>query len=155
MKYLAIIAKVENSSNYAGWFADPITAFATGKTRIEVESKMPRILAAYLNGMGDQAAPPSAQSLADADPESFEGAEDIKTLWVEPASISAVSLEIERAIKTSGLTQTEVARRSGMHRSAVARLVDPFYDKHSWDSLQRVATALEARLEPPRFVLAK
>jgi predicted XRE-type DNA-binding protein len=148
MKYLAITAK--SGTNYAGWFADPIIAIVTTDTREALPSKLAQVLASHL--LENDTPAPKAQTLADVEPSSLEGSSEIETIWVEPEPISTVSLEIERAIKASGLNQSEVARRMGVSRSALSRLTNPFYKSHSWDSLQRVADALGMRLEAPKFV---
>lgn len=81
-----------------------------------------------------------ADLLADLD-----GHEEL--LFLPPAEMNPVSLEIEQALAAAGITQAELARRLGTSRSAVSRLVNPFYWGHSLDMLRRVARALEAELE--------
>lgn len=68
-------------------------------------------------------------------------------MFVEPAPVNPVSLEVAEAIRASGLTQKEVARRMGTTQSAVSRLADPFYWGHSVESLRRLSEALGATLE--------
>lgn len=75
----------------------------------------------------------------------LDGSEEL--LWLTPAEMNPVSLEIEQALEKAGITQAELARRLGTSRSAVNRLVNPFYWGHSLDMLRRVAAALEAELE--------
>lgn len=75
----------------------------------------------------------------------LEGTEEV--IFLAPAEMNPVSLEIEQALETAGVTQAELARRLGTSRSAVSRLVNPFYWGHSLDMLRRVASALEAELE--------
>jgi transcriptional regulator with XRE-family HTH domain len=58
----------------------------------------------------------------------------------------AVKLESRWARKRAGLTQAELARRAGLSQPAVARLEGPDYNP-TLDMLERVATALGARLE--------
>lgn len=91
---------------------------------------------------------PQVRSLEDLDADfrsELEGSEEIS--FFAPAEMNPVSLEIEQAMKAAGLTQAELARRLGTSRSAVNRLVNPFYWGHSLDMLRRVAAALEAELE--------
>ena len=45
------------------------------------------------------------------------------------------------------MRQAELARRIGSSRSAVNRLVNPFYWGHSLDVLRRVAEALDAEVQ--------
>ncbi len=149
MKYLAITAKVANANNYVGWFADNIAGFTTSKTREGVETKLPMILTEYF--IDQDTVLPVVKTLGEVDLEFLEGSEDIQTLFVEPALVSTTSLEIERAIKKAGINQSELARRLGVSRTVVSKLVNPFYNAHQMDTLQRIADALGAQLEPPRF----
>lgn len=75
----------------------------------------------------------------------LDGSEEV--VFLDPAEMNSVSLEIEQALKETGITQAELARRLGTSRSAVNRLVNPFYWGHSLDILRRVAAALEAELQ--------
>lgn len=88
------------------------------------------------------------QSLDDIDADiraELDGSEEI--LFLTPAPMNPVSLEIEQALNSAGVSQAELARRIGSSRSAVNRLVNPFYWGHSLDVLRRVAAALEADLQ--------
>ncbi|MEX2119057.1 MAG: helix-turn-helix transcriptional regulator [Pirellulales bacterium] len=62
-----------------------------------------------------------------------------------------VGSEIFLAREQAGLTQQALAERAGMHQSVIARLEDADYDGHSLRTLERIASALEKRLEV-RFV---
>lgn len=75
----------------------------------------------------------------------LDGSEEI--LFLEPAPMNPVSLEIEQALSKAGLSQAELARRIGSSRSAVSRLTNPFYWGHSLDVLRRVAEALNSELQ--------
>jgi predicted XRE-type DNA-binding protein len=149
MEYLAITAKVENADNYIGWFADNIAGFATAKTREGVNKKLPMLLASYF--MDQASVPPVTKSLEEVNPEYLEGCEDVQTIFVQPARISPVSLEIERAIKAAGINQSELARRLNVSRTVVSKWVNPFYTAHQMDTLERIADKLGAHLEPPKF----
>lgn len=58
-----------------------------------------------------------------------------------------VSLELTRALKESGISQAELARRLGVKQPSVARLFSPRYTGHSLRSLREIAAALGMRLE--------
>lgn len=67
---------------------------------------------------------------------------------VEAERFSAnVGAEILEARLQAGLTQKQLADRVGMHQSAIARLEDADYDGHSLKTLERIACALEKRVE--------
>ena len=149
MQYLAIIAKVSNADNYIGWFADNFAGFASAKTRVEVEKKLPRLLASYFSEQPTRN--PIAQSIEDVNPEYLEGSEEIQTLQITSVNFSPVSLEVSRAIKAAGINQSELAKRLGVSRAAVSKLVNPLNRSHQMETLQRVADALGMHLEPPRF----
>lgn len=58
-----------------------------------------------------------------------------------------VSLELQRALREAGLSQSELARRLGVKQPSIARLFSPNYDGHSVRSLREIADALGYRLE--------
>ena len=60
----------------------------------------------------------------------LDGSEEI--LFLEPAPMNPVSLEIEQALSAAGLSQAELARRIGSSRSAVSRLSIPFTGDTRW-----------------------
>ena len=62
-----------------------------------------------------------------------------------------VGEEIFQARTAAGLTQKQLADRVGMQQSAIARLENADYDGHSLKTLERIAFALEKRVEI-RFV---
>ena len=53
----------------------------------------------------------------------------------------------------AGLTQSQLARLAGTTQSAISRLEDGDYDRHSLATLERIAAALDRRVEV-RFVPA-
>ena len=88
------------------------------------------------------------QSLDDVDADiraELDGSEEI--VFLDPAPMNPVSLEIEQALAQAGLSQAELARRIGSSRSAISRLTNPFYWGHSLEVLRRVARALGSELE--------
>ena len=62
-----------------------------------------------------------------------------------------VNAEVARLIyasrKMAGLTQTELAKLIGSKQSVIARLEDADYEGHSLTMLQRIAIALNQRVE--------
>ena len=62
-----------------------------------------------------------------------------------------VNAEVARLIyetrKMAGLTQTELAKLIGSKQSVIARLEDADYEGHSLTMLQRIAIALNQRIE--------
>lgn len=67
---------------------------------------------------------------------------------VREASLNAVVAQlIYEARTTRGLTQKELADRIGTKQSAIARLEDADYDGHSLSMLQKIAGALNQRIE--------
>ncbi len=72
---------------------------------------------------------------------------DDELVWLEPAPVNPISLEIERLLQKMGMNRAELARRLGVHRAQATRLTDPFYFGHSVTTLQRVADAVGAQLK--------
>ena len=64
-----------------------------------------------------------------------------------PDSPSAVSLKLEQLLRQQGITHAELARRLGVSRPAVSRMLSPSYDGHSVPSLRRIADALGLELK--------
>lgn len=54
--------------------------------------------------------------------------------------------QIEQAMKTQGLTKSEMARRMSTSRAQLDRLLDPGNDKVQLDTIQRAAAAVGRRL---------
>lgn len=66
---------------------------------------------------------------------------------LEPAPLNPASLEVERVIMASGLSDSEVARRMGTSPAAIARLQDPFYWGQSLTTLRRLGEVLGEPLQ--------
>ena len=67
---------------------------------------------------------------------------------VEDARFNAnIAEEVYNARKQAGKTQTKLAELVGMKQSAIARMEDADYGRHSITSLRRIASALCKRLE--------
>lgn len=141
MKYPFAVQQTEN--NYAA-SALGFPALATAQDYFKLERLMSEQLALMLfeaQRVGDALEPPAELDLSD-----YEG-EEVKVVYVSPAPMNPVSLELEEAIRRSGLTQKEVAKRAKTSEAAVSRLTNPFYFGHSVGILRRVAEALGERLE--------
>lgn len=142
MKYLTIIAPGE-----ANWTAltPELHCVGTAKTREDVVRQAAEAIALAREGRPDHV--PHVRSLddiaADVRAELPEGHE---VLHLEPAPMNPVSAEIGRAMARAGLHAAELARRLGTSRSAVSRMLDPFYWGHSVELLRRVAQALDTDL---------
>jgi predicted XRE-type DNA-binding protein len=143
MKYPFFLQRTSN--NYT---ATPVQfpGLATSEDRDVLERLMAEQLALHLHECqqcGEQ--PPAPLGQHEIDFSDFEG-EEAEVVYVEPAPLSEISLQLARALERSGLTQAEVARRMGTSRSAVNRLIDPFYFGHSISTMQRFAEALGTQL---------
>jgi DNA-binding Xre family transcriptional regulator len=151
MKYLAVVAKIKDS-NYVGFFADPIPALAATDTREELLEQLPEMLVSSFLGKSRNVQP-KAQSLADVDPQAIEGYETVETVWIELGYINPIAQQIWDAMTAAKVRPVELARRMGVSRAAVGKLLDPSRKSpYNLDTLERIAAALEMRLEPPRFV---
>lgn len=53
-----------------------------------------------------------------------------------------IAWQIEQAMKTQGLTKSEMARRMNTSRTQLDRLLDPDNDKVQLDTVQRAAAAV-------------
>lgn len=58
-----------------------------------------------------------------------------------------VSLELARALKAAGISQGELARRMGISRPVISRLLSPRYHGHSMPTLREIAAALDMEVE--------
>ena len=73
----------------------------------------------------------------------------------EQARVNAIAAQLIYDARTKGgLTQKELADLIGSRQSVIARLEDADYAGHSLNMLQRIAAALNCRLEI-RFTTAK
>jgi len=122
-------------------------AFATAATREELVVAISEQLALYLLDAGEygfEVPEPLPRQELDLS-EVADGSHEV--VYIEPAVINPVSLEIARAIRSSGLTKTEVARRMGTLQSVVTHMTNPFYWGHSMSLLNRLAATLGRALD--------
>jgi antitoxin HicB len=144
MNYPFIIQK--SKRNYAA-VAEQFGILVTATTRGDLEQKMADSLADYLFEMRvDGKRIPKPVKHDDIDVSDFEG-EWFEIVGVEPSTTNPLSLKLAKAVKESGLTQGEVAKRMGTTQSVVSRFVDPFYFGHTVKSLERFASVVGRELE--------
>ncbi len=133
----------DGEGRWAG-FALDLPVYAWGKaTPEEVERSLAKGLALALLAFQEEGRPlpPPGRPLTPEE-EAERDREGYLLVYVEPHPVNPTSLELRRALKASGLTAREVAKRMGTTPSALSRLLDPFYFGHSLESLRRFAQAL-------------
>lgn len=143
MAYLTIIGKTDT-----GWatLTPELTCIGTAETREAAVEQAREAIALALGATPERAASITALEQVDPDIRSEMGIED-EVIFLDPAPMNPVSLEIAQALERTGISQAELARRIGTSRSAVSRMVNPFYWGHSMDVLRRVAEALGLQIE--------
>lgn len=72
---------------------------------------------------------------------------ELQHLYEEEKLNHKIALVICRIREAQGLTQAELAKKVGTTQSVISRLEDADYEGHSLTMLQRVASALERKLE--------
>ena len=150
MKYLAIIEP--SSTGYCGYIADFDTAIIAAYPTVD---KVKTALSEGLSIYGQEVTLPIPKISSLQEVPDLEDTEGMIALWLEPAPLNPVSLEIAGVMKAQNLRPVDLARRLGVSRANVVRIVDPFYFGHSLALLARVAEALGARLELPHLVIGK
>ena len=60
--------------------------------------------------------------------------------------MTPVALELARALRESGLTQKQLEQRSGIAQQNISRMLQPDYNGHTVQSLERLAGAMGKRL---------
>jgi len=141
MKYPFVIQR--NDSGYLGFFTD-LPGSASAATKDELQERMEYVLATALFELRKSAErPPRPTPASKIDFARYQLCrEEVEIGLAEPARMNQVSFEVARAIRQSGLSQAEVARRMGVPKEVVSRLADPFYFGHTLINLHRVAQAL-------------
>ena len=117
----------------------------TATTKVELEQKMTEALALHLYEREQEGKSIKASKEVKVDLNDYEARAQL--VYVEPAKLNPISLELEQLIQNSGLTRTEVAERIGTSASGLKRLTDPFHHGHKLETLERVAQALDKKLE--------
>jgi antitoxin HicB len=146
MTYLAVIERAPY--NYAAFVPDVPGANGVADTREATLESLAEGLALALEDLAERGLPiPEPSAREDLNLEEYEPEEPYEIVTVSPAKMNPVSQEVERALKTSGLSQAELARRMGVSRSVASRIIDPFYFGHSVNTLRRVAEVLGVDLE--------
>jgi ribosome-binding protein aMBF1 (putative translation factor) len=71
----------------------------------------------------------------------------LKALIAEETANLQIARNIYEIRTKAGLSQAELAKRIGTTQSVISRLEDADYEGHSLPMLQRIAAALESRIE--------
>lgn len=79
---------------------------------------------------------------------------DLQRMFEEAVASREIAYKIHRLRNQAGLSQAELARRVGTTQSVISRLEDADYEGHSLAMLNRIAAAVERRVEI-RFVPCK
>lgn len=158
-RYLCAIER-NPEGGFDGYAVD-LGVFVVGKdTKEEVIESLQKGLALHileLQEHGQEVPQPVAQSAKD-DPQAtpWRGADSLapahrdaegELVWLEPATINPVSIALEHLLSEAKISQAEVARRLGVSRVVVSRMLDPFAPDHKVSSLERIARAVGKRLE--------
>lgn len=147
LQYICVIERQQHADgrlSYGGYCLDISSNVISKPTREEVIDSLRQGMALSALYLSSQGLPVPTPMSTEADVERHDSSDEI--IWLLPAEVNPVSLEIERALIERGWTQAELARRLGVHRAQVSRLTDPFYFGQSLSTLQRVAQALGAQL---------
>jgi predicted RNase H-like HicB family nuclease len=146
MKYSVVVER--GARSYGAFAPDIPGAVGLGDSREEALASVAQSLALQLLDLAERGLePPPPSDPAALELSAFEPEEPFEIVVIEPAPTNPVSLEIERAIRETGLSEADVARRMGTSRAAMTRITDPFYWGHSLRTLTKLAKALDAELE--------
>lgn len=144
MKYLAIV--VQHAEHYSGTVHD-LPVMATADTLEDLKRDLSQGIALW----EDESTPPDqrAEQFADlpADIQAAYAELDFIEVFLEPAPMNPVSLEVERAIAKSGLSYRELARRMETGHASISRIASPFYWGHSLPMLRRLADVLGLQVQ--------
>lgn len=146
MHYLAFI---EHDGAAWGGFIPELNTSATGKDRQQVLHRLAQGATFTLLALVEEGIPRPEARLKTADDLGLEErleVQGMEAVFVTPARISSTSVAIERAIRRSGLTRSEVACRMGTSPAAITRITDMFYFDHSLPTLRQLSQALSLPL---------
>lgn len=143
-QYLCVIETdtVESNTTYGGFCQDLPATVNRRSSKEEVIQELQDAMALAIVSLQvdfNRSVPESTSKPEDVD---LEGVENYEFIYLSPSPIDEVSLELSKALKNSGLSVAEVARRMKTSRNAVYRLMDPTYHGHSFDSIRRFSAAL-------------
>lgn len=142
MAYLTIINKGPNNW---GALTPELHCVGTAKTREALIEQASEAIALALEEAPHEA---TISSLEQVDAEiRADLPEDYEVVFLEPAPMNPVSVEVERAIAASGLSYREVARRMETGHAAISRMTNPFYWGHSVSALRKLAEVLGLKVE--------
>lgn len=139
MKFLTVVSKAKRNWCYT---VPELHCIGTHKT---YEGALK--LAAEAIAFADPQSDPEILDASQLDPEIYGDDDDLEIVFLEPAPINPVSLEIEKLIKHSGISYRELAHRIGIGHASISRITNPFYWGHNVETLRRVTKALDAELE--------
>jgi len=141
LRFPCFLEREVESGTYAG-FCEGAPIFVAGKPSREAAIQaLQEGLAYYLAHLETE-----GRALPHP-PKNAQPKEGLERVWLTPAPVNPVSLEIERLMKKRGVSRSELARRLGVAPSAVTRWLDPLYFGHSLKTLKRIAEALDSGLE--------
>ncbi|MEX2541021.1 MAG: type II toxin-antitoxin system HicB family antitoxin [Trueperaceae bacterium] len=144
--YLGVIERAPK--NYSGFIPDVMGAIGVAGIREETLKSLSEGLALALEDLAERGLPvPVPSDLENLNLDEYEPEEPYEIVSVSPAKMNPVSIEVENALESTGVTRAELARRLGVPRSVVSRITDPFYFGHSVSTLRRVADALGVDLQ--------
>ncbi|MFB9991531.1 hypothetical protein ACFFLM_06060 [Deinococcus oregonensis] len=146
LTYLALIT--QTSKGYAGLIPE-LTVLANKNTLEQLKETLSQGLALHLLDAEHATPKPRAHHLTDlpAEVQSAYRGREVEEVFVTPAPVNPVSVQVERTLAASGLSYREVARRMGTLPAAVAQLADPFYWDHRVVSLRQLAAVLNLALD--------
>jgi len=142
MKYLAVL---EHDGQAHGGLIPELNVMVVGKTQEQVRERLEQgiAIAALEYQRAGRPLPPAVYASADDLPAEFLADFSQPSIeLLEAAPINPVSLEIERALEASGLSDSAVAREMDSSPAAIGRLRNYFYWGHSLPTLRKLAAVL-------------